>query len=138
MSYSHLAMDERNVIYRMQFQGYSDAEIKVLWDRDAKDGNKPVDWSKGKYFKPYNSIPFANGVARAQQEIANRMQASGVRVENVHTAYAHGPIEIRFEADSKYYGTTDKWATKLGPFGSEDEARKALGLGMQRETMRRV
>jgi IS30 family transposase len=27
MSYSHLTMDERNVIYRMQFQGYPDAEI---------------------------------------------------------------------------------------------------------------
>jgi IS30 family transposase len=27
MSYRHLTMDERNVIYRMQFQGYSDAEI---------------------------------------------------------------------------------------------------------------
>jgi len=27
MSYNHLTMDERNVIYRMQWQGYSDAEI---------------------------------------------------------------------------------------------------------------
>jgi len=27
MSYHHLTMDERNVIYRMQFQGYSQAEI---------------------------------------------------------------------------------------------------------------
>ena len=27
MSYGHLTMDERNVIYRMHFQGYSDAEI---------------------------------------------------------------------------------------------------------------
>lgn len=27
MSYRHLTMDERNVIYRMQWQGYSDAEI---------------------------------------------------------------------------------------------------------------
>lgn len=27
MSYRHLTRDERNVIYRMQFQGYSDAEI---------------------------------------------------------------------------------------------------------------
>jgi IS30 family transposase len=27
MSYKHLTMDERNVIYRMQWQGYSDAEI---------------------------------------------------------------------------------------------------------------
>ena len=27
MSYSHLTMDERNVIYRMRFQGYSNAEI---------------------------------------------------------------------------------------------------------------
>ena len=27
MSYSHLTMDERNVIYRMRFQGYPDAEI---------------------------------------------------------------------------------------------------------------
>lgn len=27
MSYSHLTMDDRNVIYRMRFQGYSDAEI---------------------------------------------------------------------------------------------------------------
>ncbi len=27
MSYTHLTMDERNVIYRMQWQGYSDAEI---------------------------------------------------------------------------------------------------------------
>ncbi len=27
MSYCHLTMDERNVIYRMQFQGYPDAEI---------------------------------------------------------------------------------------------------------------
>jgi len=27
MSYSHLTMDERNVIYRMRFQGYCDAEI---------------------------------------------------------------------------------------------------------------
>jgi transposase, IS30 family len=27
MSYTHLTMDERNVIYRMQFQGYSQAEI---------------------------------------------------------------------------------------------------------------
>jgi IS30 family transposase len=27
MSYNHLTMDERNVIYTMQWQGYSDAEI---------------------------------------------------------------------------------------------------------------
>ena len=27
MSYHHLTMDERHVIYRMQFQGYSNAEI---------------------------------------------------------------------------------------------------------------
>jgi IS30 family transposase len=27
MSYNHLTMDERNVIYSMQWQGYSDAEI---------------------------------------------------------------------------------------------------------------
>ncbi|UCF17173.1 MAG: IS30 family transposase [Phycisphaerales bacterium] len=27
MSYNHLTMDERNVIYRMQWQGYADAEI---------------------------------------------------------------------------------------------------------------
>ena len=27
MSYHHLTMEERNVIYRMRFQGYSDAEI---------------------------------------------------------------------------------------------------------------
>ena len=27
MSYNHLTMDERNVIYRMQWQGYSNAEI---------------------------------------------------------------------------------------------------------------
>ena len=27
MSYTHLTLDERNVIYRMQWQGYSDAEI---------------------------------------------------------------------------------------------------------------
>ena len=27
MSYHHLTMDERNVIYRMRFQGYPDAEI---------------------------------------------------------------------------------------------------------------
>ena len=27
MSYSHLTRDERNVIYRMRFQGYADAEI---------------------------------------------------------------------------------------------------------------
>jgi len=27
MSYEHLSMDERNVIYRMRFQGYPDAEI---------------------------------------------------------------------------------------------------------------
>jgi len=27
MSYRHLTREERNVIYRMRFQGYSDAEI---------------------------------------------------------------------------------------------------------------
>ncbi len=27
MSYRHLSMEERNVIYRMRFQGYPDAEI---------------------------------------------------------------------------------------------------------------
>ena len=27
MSYRHLTMDERNVIYRMRFQGYAEAEI---------------------------------------------------------------------------------------------------------------
>ena len=36
MSYHHLTMDERNVIYRMQWQGYRQAEIaRGLGDAEA-------------------------------------------------------------------------------------------------------
>jgi IS30 family transposase len=33
MSYNHLTMDERNMIYRMQWQGYSSAEIACCLGR---------------------------------------------------------------------------------------------------------
>ncbi len=67
MSYRHLTMDERNVIYRMRFQGYSDAEIarclgchRATIGRECKR-NASVD---GRY-EPANAQTLANSRRRA-------------------------------------------------------------------------
>jgi transposase, IS30 family len=67
MSYNHLTMDERDVIYRMRFQGYSDAEIARCIDchratigRECKR-NASVE---GRY-DPANAQTLANSRRRA-------------------------------------------------------------------------
>jgi len=67
MSYNHLTMDERNVIYRMRFQGYSDAEIarcigchRATIGRECKR-NASVE---GRY-DPANAQTLANSRRRA-------------------------------------------------------------------------
>lgn len=67
MSYHHLTMDERNVIYRMRFQGYSHAEIaRCLGRHRGTIGrecrrNAAVD---GRYW-PGNAQTWANSRRRA-------------------------------------------------------------------------
>ena len=67
MSYNHLTMDERNVIYRMRFRGYSDAEIarcigchRATIGRECKR-NANVE---GRY-DPANAQTLANSRRRA-------------------------------------------------------------------------
>ena len=49
---SHPMFSETDYDY-FRGKGYNDSEIKKFWDRDSKNGNSPVDWSKNKQFKEY-------------------------------------------------------------------------------------
>jgi IS30 family transposase len=68
MSYRHLSMDERNVIYRMRFQGYPDAEIarclgchRSTIGRECKRNGGP----DGRYFGTLPSPPRRGPTAAA-------------------------------------------------------------------------
>ena len=67
MSYSHLTMDERNVIYRMQWQGYSKAEIARCLGRHrstiGRECRRNLSY-EGRY-NPSTAQAFANSRRRA-------------------------------------------------------------------------
>jgi len=67
MSYNHLTMDERNVIYRMQWQGYSDAEIARCLGRHRSTIGRECKRNRsyqGSY-DPGTAQAFANSRRRA-------------------------------------------------------------------------
>jgi len=74
MSYNHLTMDERNVIYRMQWQGYSDAEIARCLGRHRSTIGRECRRNRsyqGSY-DPRTAQAFANSRRRAHRSRAMR------------------------------------------------------------------
>jgi len=67
MSYHHLTMDERNVIYRMHFQGYSQAEIARCLGRHRCTIGRELKRNRGaqKAYNPGTAQTFAQARRRA-------------------------------------------------------------------------
>ncbi|MFH1719501.1 MAG: helix-turn-helix domain-containing protein, partial [Planctomycetota bacterium] len=104
MSYSHLTMDERNVIYRMQWQGYSDTEIARCLGRHRSTIGRECKRNRS-YQGPYNpgtGQAFANSRRRAHLHrpktghrrligyVAERLQA-GWSPEQIAGRLSHRP-----------------------------------------------
>ena len=67
MSYNHLTMDERNVIYRMQWQGYSNAEIARCLGRHRSTIGRECQRNRGYlgFYNPCTAQTLANSRRRA-------------------------------------------------------------------------
>ena len=67
MSYNHLTMDERNVIYRMQWQGYSNAEIARCLGRHRSTIGRECQRNRGYlgFYNPCTAQTLAHSRRRA-------------------------------------------------------------------------
>jgi len=67
MSYTPLAIDERNVIYRMQWQGYSDAEIARCLGRHRSPIGRERQRNRGDlgFYNPCTAKTLAHSPRRA-------------------------------------------------------------------------
>ena len=77
MSYNHLTMDERNVIYRMQWQGYSDAEIARCLGCDRSTIGRECQRNRS-YEGPYNPST-AQALANSRRHAHLRRPKTGHR-----------------------------------------------------------